>query len=101
MLWRSDAGLAGRSVVVTGAASGFATMSAPLGAPVELHDAIVYNYDGDGAYDCIGPIDTVLEAARGDDYVNQSPAELGARVVEALDIAYRSAASGQLERRAE
>lgn len=141
------------------AASGFATMSAPLGAPVELHDAIVYNYDGggigvlsggsahlgvngnkhalevraigsegqllvdvereavwlfrdgenhrltladgDGAYDCVGPIDTVLTAARGDDYVNQSPAELGARVVEALDIAYRSAASGQLEHRAE
>ena len=139
------------------AASGFATMSAPLGAPVELHDAIVYNYDGggigvlsggsahlgvygnkhalevraigsegqllvdvqreavwlfrngeekhlnlaegDGAYDCIGPIDTVLEAARGGSYVNQSPAELGARVVEALDIAYRSAASGQVEHR--
>lgn len=140
------------------AASGFATMASPLGAPVELHDAIVYNYDGggigvlsggsahlgaggnkhslevraigsegqflvdvereavwlfrdgeetrldlsdgDGAYDCIGPIDTVLAAARGGDYVNQSPAELGARVVEALDIAYRSAASGQVERRA-
>lgn len=139
------------------AASGFASMSAPLGAPVELHDAIVYNYDGggigvlsggsahlgvynnkhalevraigsegqflvdvqreavwlfrggeeqilefepgDGTYDCIGPIDTVLEAARGGSYINQSPAELGARVVEALDIAYRSAASGQLERR--
>jgi len=140
------------------AASGFATMAAPLGAPVELHDAIVYNYDGggigvlsggsahlgvhhnkhelevraigsegqllvdvqreavwlfrngeeqildvvegDGTYDCIGPIDTVLEAARGGAYINQSPAELGARVVEALDIAYRSAASGQLEHRA-
>lgn len=140
------------------AASGFATMASPLGAPVELHDAIVYNYDGggigvlsggsahlgaggnkhslevraigsegqflvdvereavwlfrdgeetrldlsddDGAYDCIGPIDTVLAAARGGDYINQSPAELGARVVEALDIAYRSAASGQVERRA-
>ena len=140
------------------AASGFATMAAPLGAPVELHDAIVFNYDGggigvlsggsahlgvngnkhalevraigsegqllvdvereavwlfrdgvdtqleladgEGTYDCIGPIDTVLQAARGVAYVNQSPAELGARVVEALDIAYRSAASGQVERRA-
>ncbi len=51
--------------------------------------------DGDGTCDCIGPIDTVLAAARGDRYVNQSPAELGARVVEALDIAYRSARSGQ------
>ena len=140
------------------AESGFAKMSAPLNAPVELHDAIIYDYegggigvlsggsahlgaggnkhalevraigsdgqflvdvereavwlfrdgeevrldvrDGDGAYDCIGPIDTVLAAARGDDYVNQSPAELGARVVEALDIAYRSAASGKVEQRA-
>lgn len=147
---------------LTGArtASGFAAMAAPLNAPVELHDAIVYNYDGggigvlsggsahlgannnkhalevraigsdgqflvdvereavwifrngqeevhldltdgEGTYDCIGPIDTVLAAARGDEYINQSPAELGARVVEALDIAYRSAASGQVERRAE
>lgn len=138
--------------------SGFAAMSAPLGAPVELHDAIVYNYegggigvlsggsahlgvnnnkhalevraigsegqllvdvereavwlfrngeevklsleDGDGAYDCIGPIDAVLSAARGETFVNQSPAELGARVVEALDIAYRSAATGQVASRA-
>lgn len=140
------------------ASSGFAKMAAPLKAPVELHDAIVYDYegggigvlsggsahlgaggnkhalevraigsrgqflvdvereavwlfrdgeevrldlkDGEGAYDCIGPIDTVLQAARGVEYINQSPAELGARVVEALDIAYRSAASGQVEQRA-
>jgi predicted dehydrogenase len=140
------------------AENGFAKMTAPLDAPVELHDAIVYGYDGggigvlsggsahlgagdnkhalevraigsegqflldvereaawifrdgkelrmdvkdgDGTYDCIGPIDTVLAAARGDAYVNQSPAELGARVVEALDIAYRSAKSGQVEHRA-
>jgi predicted dehydrogenase len=140
------------------ATSGFAMMAAPLGAPVELHDAIVFNYDGggigvlsggsahlgvnnnkhalevraigsegqvlvdvqreavwlfrngeeqildvvegDGAYDCIGPIETVLEAARGGAFINQSPGELGARVVEALDIAYRSAASGQVEHRA-
>lgn len=140
------------------ATGGFASMNAPLNAPVELHDAIVLNYegggigvlsggsahlgvngnkhalevraigsegqllvdvereavwlfrngeetkvelvDGEGAYDCIGPIDAVLSAARGEQFTNQSPAELGARVVEALDIAYRSAASGQFERRA-
>jgi len=141
------------------ATSGFATMSAPLNAPVELHDAIVFNYegggigvlsggsahlgvnnnkhalevraigsegqilvdvereavwlfrdgvetkveleDGDGTYNCDGPIEAVLSAARGEAFINQSPAELGARVVEALDIAYRSAASGQVERRSE
>ena len=46
---------------------------------------------GDGTYDCVGPIDAVLCAARGEDFVNLSPAELGARTVEALDVAYRSA----------
>lgn len=138
------------------AESGFALMSAPLEAPVELHDAIAYTYvgggigvvsggsahlgaggnkhalevraigsegqllldvereavwffrdgkdhretvaDGDGTYDCSGPIDAVLSAARGESFTNQSPGELGARTVEALDIAYRSARSGQLER---
>lgn len=135
--------------------SAFAKMSAPLGAPVELHDAIVYGYEnggigvvsggsghlgfnanrhaiqvraigstgqflvdiereavwifrngeeirldipaGEGAHDGVGPIDTVLAAARGEKYVNQSPAELGARVVEALELAYRSSESGKLE----
>ncbi|MBU6147414.1 MAG: Gfo/Idh/MocA family oxidoreductase [Actinomycetales bacterium] len=143
---------------LTGArvAQGFALMSAPLNAPVELHDAIVYTLDGggigvlsgaschlgaggnkhalevraigsegqllvdverealwhfrhgketrvdltpgEGTYDCEGPIAAVLAAARGQD-VNQSPGELGARTVEALAVAYRSARSGQLERR--
>jgi hypothetical protein len=55
---------------------------------------------GEGLYDCVGPIDAVLSAARGEAFVNQSPAELGARTVEALDIAYRSAASGQVAYRA-
>jgi predicted dehydrogenase len=134
--------------------SAFALMTAPLSAPVELHDAVTYRFDngaigvmagssahvnawgnrhslevrgvgsegqflidlereafwlwsngeevkldipdGDGLYDCVGPIETVIAAARGENYVNQSPAELGARTVEALDLAYRSAESGQL-----
>jgi hypothetical protein len=52
--------------------------------------------EGDGMYDCVGPIDAVLAAARGEVYLNQSPAELGARTVEALDLAYRSAEAGSL-----
>jgi hypothetical protein len=129
-------------------------MSAPLEAPVELHDAVTYRFDngaigvmsgssahmnawgnrhslevrgvgssgqflidvereafwlfsdgedrkleipeGDGIYDCVGPIDAVLSAARGEEFLNQSPAELGARTVEALDLAYRSAEAGSL-----
>ena len=150
----------GLALWLTGARaeSGFALASAPLDAPVELHNAIAYTYDGgaigvvsggsahtgawnnkhslevrgigsrgqflidvereafwlhadgsdreldvvpgEGLYDCVGPIDAVLAAARGEEFVNQSPAELGARTVEALDIAYRSADAGTLARRA-
>ena len=139
------------------AAGGFALMSAPLDAPVELHDAVSYRFDGnaigvlsggsshtgagdnrhalevraigsdgqilvdvereaiwhfadgkerridlqpgDGTYDCVGPIEALVSAGRGEAYENRSPGELGARTVEALDIAYRSAASGSYETR--
>jgi hypothetical protein len=134
-------------------------MASPMNSPVELHDAIVYSYDGggvgvvsggsahigaqadtdalevraigsggqllvdveraavwlfsdgseqrldvsdaDGRYDCVGPIDALVAAGAGEEFVNQSPGELAARTVEALDIAYRSAASGVLESRAD
>lgn len=137
--------------------SGFAFMSAPGGARVELHDAITYRYDGgaigvlsggsahlgadankhalevraigtrgqlqidlqreivslfhdgeqqfldvqdgDGAIHCQGPIDALVAAARGDVERDESPGELGARTVEALDVAYRSAQTGRVEHR--
>ena len=134
----------------------FALMSAPLVAPVELHDAIVLRYDNGaigtlaggsahtgannnkhqvevraigsegqfqidldrefvwrfrvpgedvrlsfepnaGLYDCIGPIDALVELALGRSVENCSPIELGARTVEILNAAYRSAHSGLLE----
>lgn len=133
----------------------FALMSAPLGAPVELHDAIALRYrngavgtvaggscheganankhqlevraigsegqlhvdvereigwlwrrdgevrldvqPGDGAYDCDGPPNVLIDLALGRDVVNHSPAELAARTVEILDAAYRSARTGRLE----
>ena len=49
-----------------------------------------------GRYDCDGPVDAIVELAMGRG-VNRSPAELGARTVEVLEAAYRSAASGQRE----
>jgi len=137
--------------------SGFALMSAPMNAPVEMHDAIAYRFEGGaigtlsggsahvsahkkmhavemraigdrgqilvdleraavwhhvdgketrldlsddaGLYDCVGPIEAILHAGRGEEFTNESPGELGARTVEALDVAYRSAASGKLENR--
>ncbi len=134
----------------------FALMSAPLNAPVELHDAVILRYDNGaigtlsgasahmgannnkhqvevravgsegqfqidldrelvwrfrvagedihlplapnaGLYDCAGPIDALVELALGHNVENCSPIELGARTVEILDAAYRSARSGMLE----
>ena len=146
-LWLTD--LRGQDV--------FAFMSAPLGAKVELHDAVAMRYtngaigtmsgasshlggannrhavevrvvgsrgmfhldlrdnilwryrsaDDDvrvplesdaGLYDCNGPIDALVAAGAGRPFDNNSPADLGARTVEILDAAYRSARSGAAER---
>lgn len=149
----------GLALWVTGARvdSGFALMSAPLDAPVELHDAMTLRFDngaigvlsggsshlgasryshaleiraigsegqlmidtereaawhyrdgraheaeladGSGRQDCVGPIEAIVAAGRGAPFENASPGELGARTVEVLDIAYRSARSGRLEAR--
>ena len=149
----------GMGLWLTGArvASGFALMSAPMNAPVEMHDAITYKFDNgaigavsggsahtpahkgyhalelraigddgqllldleraavwlyykgenikldldddEGYYNCQGPIDALVIAGKEEPFVNYSPGELGARSVEALDVAYRSAASGKLEHR--
>ncbi len=48
-------------------------------------------------YNCDGPPDTLVDLALGKDVENCSPGELGARTVEILDAAYRSARSGKLE----
>ena len=76
---------------------------------VDLRDNVLWRYRGPadeirvplnadaGRYDCIGPIDAVIDAALGRAPANNSPAELGARTVEILDAAYRSNASGRLE----
>ena len=133
----------------------FAFMSAPLSAPVDLHDAVAVRYTngaigtlaggsahrdtgsenqlevraigsdgqlhldlereivwrwradsdvrlvpeaGAGAYDCVGPVDTIVDLALGRAAENCSPIELGARPVEILDAVYRSARSGLVER---
>lgn len=76
---------------------------------MELRDNVLWRYRGEdddlrvpldsdaGLYDCIGPIDAVVDAGLGRSPANNSPAELGARTVEILDATYRSAQSGQLE----
>lgn len=49
-----------------------------------------------GRYDCEGPPNTLIDLAVGRDVINRSPAELGARTVEILEAAYRSASSGSV-----
>lgn len=51
-----------------------------------------------GAYNCRGPVHTLLDLAQGRNVVNRSPIELGARTVEVLAGAYASLRSGRLER---
>jgi predicted dehydrogenase len=46
-------------------------------------------------YDCDGPPNTLVDLALGKDVENCSPGELGARTVEIVDAAYRSAASAK------
>lgn len=53
--------------------------------------------DGDGDYDCDGPPLALVELVLGERTDNPSPGELGARTVEILAAAYRSAASGRVE----
>lgn len=140
------------------ATGAFALMAAPLGAPVELHDAItltleggglasvaggssytgadgnkhhlaveaigsegqlqldvfreraaLYRADtgsheisvvpGDGSYDGLLPVEGLLDLLAGRTTVNPAPGELGARTVEALELAYRSAASHTFQQR--
>ena len=136
----------------------FALMSAPHGAPVELHDAFALRLagggiasvggassftgadgnkhhlavevigsegqllvdvfrervslfragqqtdldvaPGDGSYDGSLAAQQLVDLALGSTTANPAPGELGARTVEALELAYASAASGQFEERA-
>lgn len=48
----------------------------------------------EGRYDCSQPANVIVDLAKGRPAENKSPAELGARVVELLDAAYRSADAG-------
>ena len=47
-----------------------------------------------GHYDCVGPVETILDLTRGKEAQNDAPLELGARTVEALDLIYKSSRAG-------
>lgn len=50
-----------------------------------------------GRYDCDAAANTLVDIALGQDVENCSPGELGARVVEILEAAYRSSQSNRIE----
>jgi predicted dehydrogenase len=52
---------------------------------------------GDGGYTCEGPPNRFVDLILGKELPNNSSGEIGARSVELLDAAYRSAASGRPE----
>jgi predicted dehydrogenase len=76
---------------------------------LDLRENILWRYRGPdddvrvpldadaGLYDCIGPVEALVDAGLGRPIANNSPAELGARTVEILDASYRSATSGRAE----
>lgn len=53
---------------------------------------------GEGTYDGTRPVNALVDLALGHRGDNPAPGELGARTVEALELAYRSATSGLFER---
>jgi predicted dehydrogenase len=69
---------------------------------LELHrhdgkDFVLPMQPGDGTYTCDTPPDRFVDLIKGLDVPNQSSGEVGARVVELLDAAYRSSESGKRE----
>jgi predicted dehydrogenase len=52
----------------------------------------------EGAYDCIGPPNALIDLALGKKVENCAPGELGARTVEPVEAAEKSARSGRAER---
>ena len=61
------------------------------------HDIRLEVAPGDALYNDDGPPNVLVDLALGHDVENCSPGELGARTVELLDAAYRSARSGRPE----
>ena len=50
--------------------------------------------DGDGLYNCRGPVEALVDLALGRPVRNESPGWVAARTVEITDAAYRSASTG-------
>jgi predicted dehydrogenase len=52
---------------------------------------------GDGAYQCVEPVERFVDLCLGRPAENDAPGTVGLRAVELLDAAYRSARSGRVE----
>ncbi len=63
----------------------------------EGEDFVKEMQPGEGTYSCVEPVNRFVDLILGKEVENSSPAELGARVVQLLEAAYRSALSGKVE----
>jgi predicted dehydrogenase len=52
---------------------------------------------GSGGYECVEPVERFADICLGKEVENDGPGEVGARAVEVLEAAYRSARSGRME----
>jgi predicted dehydrogenase len=62
-----------------------------------VSDTVVELRAGEGAYECVEPVERFVDICLGRPVENDAPGEVGLRTAEVLDAAYRSAASGRLE----
>lgn len=68
---------------------------------VHRNDGQTFNLDvkpGDGDYACDGPLNRFIDLILGKTSENPSPGEVGARTIELIETAYRSASSNRPER---
>ena len=67
---------------------------------VRLHDGRVHSFATQqkaGAYSCVEPVHAFVDLIQGNPVENRSPGWLGAKVVEVIDAAFRSAKTGKVE----
>jgi len=67
---------------------------------VRLHDGRVHSFATQqkaGAYSCVEPVHAFVDLIQGNPVENRSPGWLGAKVVEVIDAAFRSAKTGRVE----
>jgi predicted dehydrogenase len=69
----------------------------PDGSGAVSADSVLEMRSGEGAYECVEPVEAFVDICLNRPVENDAPGEVGMRTAEVLDAAYRSAQSGRLE----